>query len=121
MLRLYICSFCVSCLRNVLKLKTHPSLRKGGLNDIHDIEDLVGLGHKVKGAKPTCVFLGHCDDRITLKLQQNPYLLPNSVFLSTNLETCTSKIFVNVLCHGLASKAKAEAASLLRSSLYTAL
>lgn len=36
-------------LRNVQKLKSHASLQKGGANDIHDIEDLVGLGHKVRG------------------------------------------------------------------------
>lgn len=33
-----------------MKLKSHPSLQKGGANNIHDIEDLVELGHKVKGA-----------------------------------------------------------------------
>lgn len=35
--------------KNVMKLKSHPSLQKGGANNIHDIEDLVELGHKVKG------------------------------------------------------------------------
>ena len=35
--------------RNVHKVKGHPSLRKGGCHEVHDIEDLVKIGHEVKG------------------------------------------------------------------------
>eukprot|EP00897_Mesotaenium_endlicherianum_P000264 jgi/Mesen1/10238/ME000774S09585 len=34
---------------NVQKLRAHPSLKAGGEHHIHDIEDLVELGHEVKG------------------------------------------------------------------------
>ncbi|XP_047964909.1 Fanconi anemia group J protein homolog [Salvia hispanica] len=35
--------------KNVHKVKGHPSLRKGGCHEVHDIEDLVKIGHEVKG------------------------------------------------------------------------
>eukprot|EP00249_Psilotum_nudum_P005576 c19029_g1_i1 orf=1-1221(-) len=35
--------------KNVHKVKNHPSLEKGGVHEVHDIEDLVGIGHSVKG------------------------------------------------------------------------
>ncbi|MED6196924.1 hypothetical protein PIB30_051949, partial [Stylosanthes scabra] len=31
------------------KVKGHPSLQKGGCNEVHDIEDLIKIGHSVKG------------------------------------------------------------------------
>lgn len=37
-------------IRNVHKVKGHPSLQKGGSHDIHDIEDLVKIGQVVKGS-----------------------------------------------------------------------
>ncbi|CAK9222563.1 unnamed protein product [Sphagnum troendelagicum] len=40
---------CCPQFKNVTRLKTDPSLQKGGSNEIHDIEDLVTLGYKVKG------------------------------------------------------------------------
>jgi hypothetical protein len=43
----------MSVCRNVTRLKTDPSLQKGGSNEIHDIEDLVTLGYKVKGKSYT--------------------------------------------------------------------
>ncbi len=43
----------MSVCRNVTRLKTDPSLQKGGSNEIHDIEDLVTLGYKVKGLSNT--------------------------------------------------------------------
>ncbi|KAJ3692879.1 hypothetical protein LUZ60_011974 [Juncus effusus] len=35
--------------KNAHKIKAHPSVQKGGSNEVHDIEDLVKLGHTVKG------------------------------------------------------------------------
>jgi len=35
--------------RSVQKVKAHPSLQKGGCNEVHDIEDLVKVGQSVKG------------------------------------------------------------------------
>ncbi|XP_072075269.1 uncharacterized protein [Arachis hypogaea] len=35
--------------RNAHKVKGHPSLQKGGCNEVHDIEDLIKVGHSVKG------------------------------------------------------------------------
>ncbi|KAJ3690877.1 hypothetical protein LUZ61_020041 [Rhynchospora tenuis] len=35
--------------KNANKVKSHPSLQKGGCNEVHDIEDLVKVGHSVKG------------------------------------------------------------------------
>ena len=35
--------------RNAHKVKGHPSLHKGGCNEVHDIEDLVKVGQLVKG------------------------------------------------------------------------
>ncbi|KAF5955973.1 hypothetical protein HYC85_008829 [Camellia sinensis] len=35
--------------RNVHKVKGHSSLKKGGCNEVHDIEDLVKVGYDVKG------------------------------------------------------------------------
>lgn len=35
--------------RNANKVKSHPSLQKGGCNEVHDIEDLVKVGRSVKG------------------------------------------------------------------------
>ncbi|GAQ79169.1 Helicase [Klebsormidium nitens] len=35
--------------RNMSKVKTHPSLQHGAVNEIHDIEDLVKIGKQVKG------------------------------------------------------------------------
>ncbi|XP_020079975.1 Fanconi anemia group J protein homolog [Ananas comosus] len=35
--------------KNANKLKAHPSLQRGGCHEVHDIEDLVNLGRKVKG------------------------------------------------------------------------
>ncbi|CAJ1972622.1 unnamed protein product [Sphenostylis stenocarpa] len=34
---------------NAHKVKCHPSLQKGGCNEVHDIEDLVKVGQLVKG------------------------------------------------------------------------
>ncbi|KAJ4776888.1 hypothetical protein LUZ62_061145 [Rhynchospora pubera] len=35
--------------KNANKVKSHPSLQKGGCNEVHDIEDLVKVGQSVKG------------------------------------------------------------------------
>ncbi|KAJ0966761.1 hypothetical protein J5N97_023678 [Dioscorea zingiberensis] len=35
--------------KNAHKVKSHPSLQKGGYNEVHDIEDLVKVGRTVKG------------------------------------------------------------------------
>ncbi|WJX15585.1 DNA helicase [Trifolium repens] len=35
--------------KNAHKVKAHPSLQKGGCNEVHDIEDLVKVGQSVKG------------------------------------------------------------------------
>ncbi|GAB2243535.1 hypothetical protein Droror1_Dr00023663 [Drosera rotundifolia] len=35
--------------KNANKVKNHPSLQKGGCNEVHDIEDLVKVGQTVKG------------------------------------------------------------------------
>ncbi|KAF3324872.1 Fanconi anemia group J protein [Carex littledalei] len=35
--------------KNANKVKSHPSLQKGGCNEVHDIEDLVKVGRSVKG------------------------------------------------------------------------
>ncbi|KAI5067198.1 hypothetical protein GOP47_0017726 [Adiantum capillus-veneris] len=35
--------------KNVHKVKSHYSLQKGGVHEIHDIEDLVGIGNSVRG------------------------------------------------------------------------
>ncbi|KAJ1411488.1 P-loop containing nucleoside triphosphate hydrolase [Sesbania bispinosa] len=35
--------------KNAHKVKGHPSLHKGGCNEVHDIEDLVKIGQAVKG------------------------------------------------------------------------
>ncbi|PNY05673.1 fanconi anemia group J protein [Trifolium pratense] len=35
--------------KNVHKVKSHPSLQKGGCNEVHDIEDLVKVGQSVRG------------------------------------------------------------------------
>lgn len=35
--------------RSAHKVKGHPSLQRGGCNEVHDIEDLVKVGHAVKG------------------------------------------------------------------------
>eukprot|EP01018_Ginkgo_biloba_P010817 Gb_36664 [translate_table: standard] len=35
--------------KNVHKVKYHSSLQKGGFLEVHDIEDLVKIGHTVKG------------------------------------------------------------------------
>jgi hypothetical protein len=35
--------------RNAQKLSRHPSLQIGGCYEVHDIEDLVRVGQKVKG------------------------------------------------------------------------
>ncbi|KAF5740961.1 Fanconi anemia group J protein isoform X2 [Tripterygium wilfordii] len=35
--------------KNVHKLKGHPSLRKGGIHEVHDIEDLLKVGQVVEG------------------------------------------------------------------------
>ncbi|MED6206439.1 hypothetical protein PIB30_026649 [Stylosanthes scabra] len=35
--------------KNAHKVKGHPSLQKGGCNEVHDIEDLIKVGHSVKG------------------------------------------------------------------------
>lgn len=35
--------------KSVQKVKAHPSLQKGGCNEVHDIEDLVKVGQSVKG------------------------------------------------------------------------
>ncbi|KAL7116480.1 hypothetical protein ACP275_03G007400 [Erythranthe tilingii] len=35
--------------KNVHKVKSHPSLQKGGCHEVHDIEDLVKVGQVVKG------------------------------------------------------------------------
>ncbi|CAL9205095.1 unnamed protein product [Musa hybrid cultivar] len=35
--------------KNAHKVKCHPSLQKGGCYEVHDIEDLVKVGHSVKG------------------------------------------------------------------------
>ncbi|KAK7283806.1 hypothetical protein RIF29_13552 [Crotalaria pallida] len=35
--------------KNVNKVKNHPSIQKGGCNEVHDIEDLVKVGRSVKG------------------------------------------------------------------------
>ncbi|XP_051139026.1 uncharacterized protein LOC127256855 [Andrographis paniculata] len=35
--------------KNVHKVKSHPSLQKGGCHEVHDIEDLVKIGQVVKG------------------------------------------------------------------------
>ncbi|PIN05265.1 RNA polymerase II transcription initiation [Handroanthus impetiginosus] len=48
----YTCNFntiLTSPYRNVHKVKGHPSLRKGGCHEVHDIEDLVKIGQVVKG------------------------------------------------------------------------
>lgn len=36
-------------IRNVHKVKCHPSLQKGGCHEVHDIEDLIKVGKVVKG------------------------------------------------------------------------
>lgn len=36
-------------IRNVHKVKCHPSLQKGGCHEAHDIEDLIKVGKVVKG------------------------------------------------------------------------
>lgn len=35
--------------RNAHKVKSHPSLQRGGCNEVPDIEDLVKIGQAVKG------------------------------------------------------------------------
>ncbi|XP_050887551.1 uncharacterized protein LOC127092709 [Lathyrus oleraceus] len=35
--------------KNAHKVKAHPSVQKGGCNEVHDIEDLVKVGQSVKG------------------------------------------------------------------------
>ncbi|KAI9113138.1 hypothetical protein K1719_015663 [Acacia pycnantha] len=35
--------------KNAHKVKSHPSLQRGGCNEVHDIEDLVKVGQAVKG------------------------------------------------------------------------
>lgn len=35
--------------KNVQRVKGHPSLQKGGCNEVHDVEDLLKLGQAVKG------------------------------------------------------------------------
>ncbi|KAM0942136.1 putative RNA helicase [Dioscorea sansibarensis] len=35
--------------KNAHRVKSHPSLQKGGCNEVHDIEDLVKVGRAVKG------------------------------------------------------------------------
>ncbi|XP_071698535.1 uncharacterized protein [Rutidosis leptorrhynchoides] len=39
---------------NVSKIKAHPSLKKGGYHEVHDIEDLLKVGEMVKG----CSYFG---------------------------------------------------------------
>lgn len=41
--------------RNAHKVKCHPSLQKGGCYEVHDIEDLVKVGHSVKGLLPLTI------------------------------------------------------------------
>lgn len=50
-------------IRNVHKVKGHPSLQKGGCHEVHDIEDLVKVGQVVKGP----VLLLSCSKCIALK------------------------------------------------------
>ncbi|EPS71822.1 hypothetical protein M569_02937, partial [Genlisea aurea] len=35
--------------KNANKVKSHPSIQKGGCHEVHDIEDLVKIGQEVKG------------------------------------------------------------------------
>ncbi|XP_068645510.1 uncharacterized protein [Aristolochia californica] len=35
--------------KNVHRIRSHPSFQKGGYNEVHDIEDLVKIGHAVRG------------------------------------------------------------------------
>lgn len=35
--------------RNANKVKSHPTLQRGGCHEVHDIEDLVKVGEVVKG------------------------------------------------------------------------
>lgn len=42
-------SLTVSFNRNAPKIRAHPSVRKGGCYEVHDIEDLVKVGEMVQG------------------------------------------------------------------------
>ncbi|GLJ31258.1 hypothetical protein SUGI_0626920 [Cryptomeria japonica] len=51
------------------KVKYHESLKKGGCNEVHDIEDLVKVGHMVKG----CSYFAARDMALSARLVFCPY------------------------------------------------
>lgn len=55
--------------KNAYKVKYHSSLRKGGCNEVHDIEDLVKVGHTVKG----CSYFAARDMALEAQLVFCPY------------------------------------------------